>query len=166
MEVGYLRAVEPHVVPLGGGEVDLDLEAQVSALPPVALGGFVVVPAGLIARMTGRPLPKSTQAVDTQAWGARARAIILEVERQLGAADAARRIEPRSEQETQRIRVGPAPQPAKAVKPSAPEGPARLFREWHSPNGFPPRELTEQAIVQILREYGGRVRIRNGVTAW
>jgi hypothetical protein len=63
---------------------DLDLEAQVSALPPVALGGFVVVPAGLIARITGRPLPKSTQAVDTQASGARARAIILEVERQLG----------------------------------------------------------------------------------
>ena len=34
----------------------LDLEAQVSALPPVALGGFVVVPAGLLAQMTGRPL--------------------------------------------------------------------------------------------------------------
>jgi superfamily II DNA or RNA helicase len=63
---------------------DLDLEAQVSALPPVALGGFVVVPAGLIAQMTGRPLPKWTQAVDTQASGARARAIILEIERQLG----------------------------------------------------------------------------------
>ena len=63
---------------------DLDLEEQVSALPPVALGGFVVVPAGLIAQMTGRPLPKATQAVDTQASGARARAIILEVERQLG----------------------------------------------------------------------------------
>jgi hypothetical protein len=63
---------------------DLDLEAQVSALPPVALGGFVVVPAGLIAQMTGRPLPKATQAVDTQASGARARAIILQIERQLG----------------------------------------------------------------------------------
>jgi SNF2 family DNA or RNA helicase len=63
---------------------DLDLEAQVSALPPVALGGFVVVPAGLIAQMTGRPLSKSTQAVDTQASAARARAIVLEVERELG----------------------------------------------------------------------------------
>jgi hypothetical protein len=62
----------------------LDLEAQVSALPPVALGGFVVVPAGLIAKMTGRPLPKTTQAVDTQASAARARAVVLEVERQLG----------------------------------------------------------------------------------
>ena len=63
---------------------DLDLEAQVSALPPVALGGFVVVPAGLIAQMTGRPLAKTTQAVDTQASAARARAVVLEVERQLG----------------------------------------------------------------------------------
>jgi hypothetical protein len=50
----------------------LDLEAQVSALPPVALGGLVVVPAGLIAQMTGRPLPEAAQAVDTQASAARA----------------------------------------------------------------------------------------------
>jgi hypothetical protein len=29
----------------------LDLEAQVSAVPPVVLGGFVVVPVGLIAKL-------------------------------------------------------------------------------------------------------------------
>jgi superfamily II DNA or RNA helicase len=62
----------------------LDLEAQVSALPPVALGGFVVVPAGLIAQMTGRPMSQSTQPADTQASAARARAVIMEVERRLG----------------------------------------------------------------------------------
>jgi hypothetical protein len=62
----------------------LDLEAQVSALPPVALGGFAVVPAGLIAQMTGRPLPEAAQAVETQTSSARARAIVLGVERQLG----------------------------------------------------------------------------------
>lgn len=62
----------------------LDLEAQVSALPPVALGGFVVVPAGLIALMGGGPAPKSTQVSDTQASAARARAVILEIERKLG----------------------------------------------------------------------------------
>jgi superfamily II DNA or RNA helicase len=62
----------------------LDLEGQVSALPPVALGGFVVVPAGLIAQMTGRPLPEAARPVDTQASAARARAIVMEVERQLG----------------------------------------------------------------------------------
>lgn len=62
----------------------LDLEAQVSALPPVALGGLVIVPAGLLAQMTGSPLPVSAQAVDTQAAAARARAIIMDVERSLG----------------------------------------------------------------------------------
>ncbi len=62
----------------------LDLEAQVSALPPVALGGLVVLPAGLLAEMTGRPLPKSTQAVDTQLSAERARAIVMKVERELG----------------------------------------------------------------------------------
>lgn len=62
----------------------LDLEAQVSAMPPVALGGLVVVPAGLLAQMTGTPLPISAQVVDTQAAAARARAIVMEVERSLG----------------------------------------------------------------------------------
>lgn len=62
----------------------LDLEAQVSALPPVALGGLVIVPAGLLAKMTGIPLPVSAQAADTQAAAARARAIIMDVERSLG----------------------------------------------------------------------------------
>ncbi len=62
----------------------LDLEAQVSALPPVALGGLVIVPAGLLAKMTGSLLPVSAQAADTQAAAARARAIIMDVERSLG----------------------------------------------------------------------------------
>jgi hypothetical protein len=62
----------------------LDLEGQVSALPPVALGGFVVMPAGLIVQMTGRPFTQAAQAADTQASAARARAIVIEIERQLG----------------------------------------------------------------------------------
>ena len=33
-------------------------------------------------------------------------------------------------------------------------------------NGFPPRSLTKQAIVQILREHGGSVRIRDTETGW
>src|SRR6185437_3240242 len=60
----------------------LELEAQISALPPVVLGGLVVVPAGLISQMTGQALPAATQSVDTQASAARARAIVMEVERQ------------------------------------------------------------------------------------
>jgi len=62
----------------------LDLESQVSALPPVALGGLVVVPAGLLAQMTGQPLLESARCVDTQAAAASARAIIMDVERKLG----------------------------------------------------------------------------------
>jgi superfamily II DNA or RNA helicase len=61
---------------------ELDREAQVSALPPVVLGGLVVVPLGLVAAMIGRSQP--TQPVDTQVSAARARAIVMEVERALG----------------------------------------------------------------------------------
>ncbi|HUO84515.1 MAG TPA: DUF3883 domain-containing protein, partial [Thermoanaerobaculia bacterium] len=56
---------------------------KVSALPPVILGGLVVVPAGQIARMTGRQLP-AVRPADTQASAARARAIVMEIERSLG----------------------------------------------------------------------------------
>jgi hypothetical protein len=62
---------------------ELDNEAHLSALPPVALGGFVVVPAGLLAAMGGQP-PALYSTADTQAIGARARAIIMETERGLG----------------------------------------------------------------------------------
>jgi len=61
----------------------LDLEAQIAALPPVILGGLIVAPAGLIAAITGRPLPAS-HPVETQASAARARAIVMEIERRLG----------------------------------------------------------------------------------
>ncbi len=62
----------------------LQLEAQISALPPVVLGALVVVPIGLLARMAGKALPKEAQAVDTQASAARARAVVMEIERRLG----------------------------------------------------------------------------------
>jgi SNF2 family DNA or RNA helicase len=65
---------------------DLKLEAQISPLPPVVLGGLLVVPLGLLAAMTGRPLaiPTLTQTADKQAAAARARAIVMDVERSLG----------------------------------------------------------------------------------
>lgn len=62
----------------------LDLEAQIAALPPVVLGGLVVVPAGLLSAITGRPMALAMHPVDTQAAAARARAIVMEVERGLG----------------------------------------------------------------------------------
>ncbi len=63
---------------------ELKLERQISPLPPVILGGMLVVPQGLIAKMTGRPAPALAASPDTQAAAARARAIVMEVERRLG----------------------------------------------------------------------------------
>jgi superfamily II DNA or RNA helicase len=62
---------------------ELKLEQQISPLPPVVLGGLLVVPVGLIAKMTGRAVETST-LVDRPAVAARARAIVMKVERGLG----------------------------------------------------------------------------------
>jgi SNF2 family DNA or RNA helicase len=64
---------------------ELGQERQISALPPVVLGGLLVVPIGLISKITGKALPESsTSPTDTQAAGAQARDIIMEIERNLG----------------------------------------------------------------------------------
>ena len=62
---------------------DLRLEAQISPLPPVVIGGALIVPAGLIANMTGKEQP-GTHPVDTMVAAARARGIIMDIERRLG----------------------------------------------------------------------------------
>jgi hypothetical protein len=72
---------------------DLKLEAQISPLPPVVLGGVLVVPLGLVAAMLGRALPAALTAADTQASSARARAIVMEVERNLGYTPTDREVE-------------------------------------------------------------------------
>ncbi len=69
---------------LQGRLEQLDLEGQIAALPPVVLGGLVVVPMGLLAEMTGAGPPRMMAAPDTQAAGARARAAVMRVERNLG----------------------------------------------------------------------------------
>ena len=63
---------------------ELKLEAQISPLPPVVLGGLLVVPMGLLAAMTGRTVTAPTTPTDTQASGSEARAIVMEIERSLG----------------------------------------------------------------------------------
>jgi SNF2 family DNA or RNA helicase len=63
---------------------DLKLEAQISPLPPVVLGGLLVVPVGLLAQMMGQQKLVSTTSADTQASAARARAVVMEIERDLG----------------------------------------------------------------------------------
>ena len=56
-------------------------ERQISPLPPVVLGGLLVAPVGLIRAMTGAA---PAQPIDTQASAARAREIVMAVERSLG----------------------------------------------------------------------------------
>jgi len=64
---------------------ELNLERQISPLPPVVLGGLLVAPVGLIVAMTGNGVGRALPSpADTQATAARARAIVMEVERRLG----------------------------------------------------------------------------------
>ena len=52
--------------------------------PPVVLVGLLVVPQGLVDKMTGRPEPNVVRPDDTLAVAARARDIVMETERGLG----------------------------------------------------------------------------------
>ena len=61
---------------------EIQRERQLAPLPPVVLGGMLVVPAGLIRKMNG--LTETAVPRDTQAAAARARAAVMEVERRLG----------------------------------------------------------------------------------
>jgi superfamily II DNA or RNA helicase len=64
---------------------DLTLERQIAPLPPVILGGLLVVPVGLLAAMKagGNDAPPAAPT-DTQASAAAARAAVMQVERDLG----------------------------------------------------------------------------------
>jgi SNF2 family DNA or RNA helicase len=64
--------------------VEIKEERQISPLPPVVLGGLLVVPVGLIAAMSGRAESVPTAPADTQTSAARARRVIMEIERGLG----------------------------------------------------------------------------------
>ena len=63
---------------------ELQLEAQLAPLPPVVLGGVLVVPQSLLATIRGERPDPPNQVRDTQKSAARARAIIMETERALG----------------------------------------------------------------------------------
>ncbi len=63
---------------------EIKRERQLSPLPPVVLGGLLVVPIGLLKAMTGEQPPVEQPTVDTQAAAAEARRIVMEVERRLG----------------------------------------------------------------------------------
>ena len=63
---------------------ELKLERQISPLPPVVLGGLLVVPIGLVSGITDRPMPVTAESVDNQAVAAKARAIVMDIEKKLG----------------------------------------------------------------------------------
>ena len=63
---------------------EIKRERQLAPLPPVALGGVLVVPIGLVQALRGLPQASAQTAVDTQAAAAKARAIVMQVERGLG----------------------------------------------------------------------------------
>jgi hypothetical protein len=64
---------------------ELRLEAQIFPLPPAVLGGVVIVPQGMLARLSPQAGPAPTgNTEDNQATAARARAAVMEVERILG----------------------------------------------------------------------------------
>ena len=52
------------------------------------------------------------------------------------------------------------------AQPAQTEAAAPSFHEYEGKGGFPPRRLTEHTIVQVLREHGGSVRIRDEATGW
>ena len=63
---------------------ELERESEIRAAPPVVIGGLMVVPAGLIAAMTGQAAPTPASTTDTQVVAAEARKIVMDVERDLG----------------------------------------------------------------------------------
>ncbi|MCY4117631.1 MAG: helicase-related protein [Caldilineaceae bacterium] len=63
---------------------DLEQERQISPRPPVVLGAALIVPLGLLRTMQGGPETRPIAAADTQAAAARAREIVMAVERGLG----------------------------------------------------------------------------------
>jgi hypothetical protein len=63
---------------------ELALEKQIAPLPPVVLGGFLVVPIGLLRAMLPGATAGANHPIDTQVSAARARAAVMAVERALG----------------------------------------------------------------------------------
>ena len=63
---------------------ELRLERQLSPLPPVILGCVLVVPAGLLSQMRGRPVPNTSTSTDRLVVAAKAREVVMKVERELG----------------------------------------------------------------------------------
>ena len=62
---------------------EINRERQLSPLPPIVIGGVLIVPAGLLRKMTGSTM-SSINVRDRQAVATRARAAVMSVELRLG----------------------------------------------------------------------------------
>jgi hypothetical protein len=63
---------------------ELEQERKISPLPPVVLGAALVVPIGLLARLSGQPPLPPTFAADTKRSEQLAMCRVMETERRLG----------------------------------------------------------------------------------
>jgi len=64
---------------------EIDLESQISPLPPVVIGGALIIPIGLINKIIGTSVTdEKTNPKDTLLSAARAREIIMKIEKDLG----------------------------------------------------------------------------------
>lgn len=64
---------------------ELEAERKISALPPIILGGALIIPAGLLARLTGGPLPAAlTDAASRKAVEMAAMRAVMDIETSLG----------------------------------------------------------------------------------
>lgn len=64
---------------------EIDLESQISPLPPVVIGGALIIPIGLLNKIIGTAVSgEKTNPKDTLISAARAREVIMKIERDLG----------------------------------------------------------------------------------
>lgn len=63
---------------------ELQKERQIAPLPPVVIGGLLVIPRGLLDQLTGNQSSQPAVSSDTQVAAAKARKIIMDIERDLG----------------------------------------------------------------------------------
>jgi SNF2 family DNA or RNA helicase len=63
---------------------DLEKERHLSALPPVVVGGALVVPKGLLLRLGGRETPETAESRETARIEALAMQAVMEAERRMG----------------------------------------------------------------------------------
>ena len=63
---------------------ELEAERNISAMPPVIVGGSLVIPLGLMCRLTGKPLPAMFGQNDRQAVEAAAMKAVMDIETRLG----------------------------------------------------------------------------------